>query len=59
MQIETGVRVKCSVCGHMKKPIGRSAPLGMRLCDSECDGYYREPYPSDLWPGESRADFGY
>ena len=54
-----GVRVECQTCGYTKKPVGRSAPLGMHYCDDECAGYRRSPYPGSLWPGESEADFGY
>jgi hypothetical protein len=44
-----------------KKPVGRSAPLPMAnsLCDSDCRGYYEDPKPGELWPGEKRSDFGY
>ncbi|MEK9735744.1 MAG: hypothetical protein VW239_00310 [Candidatus Nanopelagicales bacterium] len=56
-----GVRVTCGVCGHMKKPRGRSAPLEMAnaQCDDDCPGYRNEPHVGDLWPGEKRSDFGY
>jgi len=59
--IEVGVAVTCTVCGLRKKPMGRSAPLEMAnsLCDHECPGYNAEPYPGDLWPGETREEFGY
>lgn len=58
---EKGQAVKCSTCGLRKQPIGRSAPLEMvnGLCDDDCPGYREEPLPGDLWPGESRIDFGY
>jgi hypothetical protein len=42
----------CEVCGKMKKPIGRSAPLESCYCDEECLGYRQEPTPGHLWPGE-------
>lgn len=61
---KVGVAVVCEVCGYQKKPIGRSAPMGVPYCaeayDGEgCDGYYIDPRPGSLWPGESEADFGY
>jgi len=56
---EIGVAVYCVVCGHRKAPIGRSVPFGMYLCDHECDGYRKEPLPGQLWPGETREQFGY
>jgi hypothetical protein len=28
-------------------------------CDNDCEGYYAEPLPGCLWPGETDADFGY
>jgi len=60
-QFEVGVSVQCDECQLRKKPIGRSAPLEMAnsLCDHECPGYRKTPPPGDLWPGESRAEFGY
>ena len=58
-----GGSVDCSVCGKEKGPRGRSAPLEMAnsLCDSYdcCAGYMQEPRPSDLWPTETREQFGY
>lgn len=57
--MRVGVVVRCAVCGDMKKPVGRSAPIGASYCDDECRGYRLEPYPGSLWPGESEADFGY
>lgn len=61
--IETGLRVgvvvRCAVCGDMKKPIGRSGPLGASYCDDDCDGYRKEPYPGSLWPGETEEEFGF
>ena len=50
----------CVVCGLMKKPIGRSAPMyGRRFCDHECEGYYKEPLAGSLWHGESEAESGF
>ena len=57
--MRVGVRVYCSECGLMKKPRGRSQPLGMALCDHNCEGYDKEPYVGDLWPLETEEDFGY
>lgn len=56
-----GEAVTCTVCGLTKKPRGRSAPLEMAgsLCDRDCPGYYEPPAPGDLWPGETREEFGY
>lgn len=51
--------VECSECHRTKKPVGRSAPMTMDLCDNECSGYYLEPIVSSLWWNESEADFGY
>lgn len=55
----TGYRVECKVCGLMKAPRGRSAPLSNAYCDHECMGYAERPFPLDLWPGETSEDFGY
>lgn len=55
----TGSYARCAVCGLNKNPRGRSAPLGMALCDFECEGYNQPPLPGDLWPGESAEDFGF
>lgn len=54
-----GVEVECVVCGKTKKPRGRSAPMQMSMCDSECSGYWREPLVGSLWPGENEAEFGF
>ena len=54
-----GVMVKCAVCGQMKKPIGRSAPVEASYCDHECKGYQQNPRPGSLWPGETSDEFGY
>lgn len=58
---EIGRAVQCTVCGLRKAPVGRSAPLVLAnsLCDTDCSGYSQEPLAGDLWPGESRAEFGY
>lgn len=54
-----GVELECAVCHRTKAPRGRSVPLGMDRCDSECKGYQQEPYPGSLWPGETEAEVGY
>lgn len=62
-----GYRAVCTVCGREKQPVGRSAPMGMIMCNPHhpifdprgCVGYRQEPLPSNLWPNESEADFGY
>ena len=56
---KVGVAVECAVCGFQKKPVGRSAPFESYHCESECRGYWQDPQPGSLWPGESEADFGY
>jgi hypothetical protein len=59
-ETRVGVYVTCSRCDYTKKPVGRSAPMGMHYCDMDsCEGYWQEPMPGSLWPGESEADFGY
>jgi hypothetical protein len=57
--MKIGKSVYCQVCERRKKPIGRSAPIGMDLCDEDCKGYRKEPHVGSLWPGESEGDFGY
>lgn len=54
-----GVSVYCDVCQQRKCPRGRSAPVGLYMCDSECQGYSKEPLPGDLWAGETEEEFGY
>lgn len=48
--------VTCAECGKEKCPVGRSAPVAVAgdLCSvgNGCPGYYAEPYPDRLWPGE-------
>ena len=56
---KVGVAVECVVCHRVKKPVGRSSPLGTCFCDNDCDGYMQTPYAGSLWPGESEGDFGY
>jgi hypothetical protein len=61
MSGHVGAAVRCTVCGRTKKPVGRSAPLAMAngLCDDDCEGYRLEPFPGQLWPGETCEEFGY
>lgn len=56
-----GRSVTCTVCHLRKQPRGRSAPAAMAgsLCDRDCPGYEQPPEPGDLWPGETREEFGY
>ena len=55
-----GIRVTCAICGRTKKPHGRSAPMASSYCDAnECEGYYLDPVPGCLWPGETDEDFGF
>jgi hypothetical protein len=58
---DVGKRIECRVCGRMKVPRGRSAPLEMcgSICTDDCRGYREPPEPGDLWPGETREEFGY
>ena len=57
--MKNGTRVTCIICGHTKKPIGRSAPLGDLYCDNDCPGYRKKPFVGSLWPGETAEEFGY
>lgn len=62
--MKVGVYVSCVVCGDMKKPVGRSGPLGASYCEPEwdghgCPGYWEEPRPGSLWPNETEEEFGY
>lgn len=64
--MKTGIYVTCLVCHRQKKPRGRSAPMGMSMCEDSsifnphgCDGYAQEPRVGDLWPRETEEDFGY
>lgn len=64
--MKVGIKVECKVCGHMKKPRGRSGPLGAYYCEpifgdlpGGCEGYDQEPHVGSLWPGESEVQFGY
>jgi hypothetical protein len=54
--MKTGNAVYCRLCERMKCPIGRSQPLEMLLCSSDCPGYYQDPQVSDLWPNEIKTE---
>ena len=56
---KVGLAVTCTRCGNRKQPHGRSAPLDSWYCDYECVGFYADPKPGCLWPGENDAEFGY
>jgi hypothetical protein len=58
---QVGKSVQCLVCFRTKKPVGRSAPIETAgsMCDSDCSGYYEDPKPGVLWPGETREEYGY
>lgn len=45
---KVGVQVMCPICGDIKKPIGRSGPLGASYCTDECEGYRQPPYAGSL-----------
>jgi hypothetical protein len=65
--MKIGIQVRCSTCGNVKAPRGRSVPDA--IWDSfclpphpgmlGCEGYYEDPKPGDLWPGETEEDFGF
>ena len=58
--MKVGISVECAVCGRRKCPRGRSAPPELYMCQREiCEGYDKEPFVGDLWPGETEEDFGY
>lgn len=57
--MKVGLHITCSVCGRIKKPRGRSAPVTLYPCDWECPGYLQDPQVGTLWPGETEAEFGY
>ena len=57
--VRVGIRVHCDSCDRMKKPVGRSAPLGGDYCDDACACYRLPPHPGSLWPGETETAFGY
>ena len=58
---EVGCRPICTNCGRVKAPRGRSvaAEAANGYCDMQCNYYLSDPSPCDLFPGETREDFGY
>lgn len=57
---KVGIIAECVVCYRPKAPRGRSSPIGSYYCESQiCSGWAAHPFPGDLWPGETDADFGY
>ena len=60
--MRVGIAVECKVCHRTKAPRGRSvadAVWNSMCTDDQCKGYYDEPKPGDLWPGETEEEFGY
>ena len=65
--MKIGISVKCAVCGKTKAPRGRSlSPHSSEsYChtgyspETECAGYRADPFPGDLFPGETENDVGY
>ena len=57
--LRVGIAVECRVCHRTKAPRGRSVPLAMYRCESDCPGYRQDPSPGSLWPGETSDEFGY
>jgi hypothetical protein len=45
---------ECKVCRKRKAPRGRDVPAvaAGSYCDRDCAGYYQDPEPGHLWPGE-------
>ena len=59
---KVGYERYCAVCGRPKAPRGRSVAAAMwnSMCTSDqCEGYYQDPKPGDLWPGETAEEFGF
>lgn len=51
--------VTCTTCNKKKAPVGRSIPLA--ACNTychptECKGYFEDPQPDYLFPGESSEE---
>ena len=59
--MKIGISIDCSTCRRSKPPRGRSVADAMygSVCNSECPGYWEDPKPGDLWPGETEEDFGF
>lgn len=45
---------ECVVCHRHKKPFGRDAGVAAAngFCDSDCEGYDKEPRAGHFWPDE-------
>jgi len=58
---EVGARVECRTCARTKAPRGRDVAAACHdsYCTPGCPGYGLDPRSGDLWPGESRAEFGF
>ena len=56
-----GSPVECVVCHRTKAPRGRSVSPEMygSLCTADCPGFYCQPLSGDLWPRETREEFGF
>ena len=52
-----GIKVTCGTCGRTKNPHARSTAY-THQCSLSCPGYYDDPKPGCLWPGEACAEFG-
>lgn len=57
--MRVGIAVRCNLCGRNKAPFWRSIGYGLYLCERDCPGYYQDPRPGSLWPGETEKEFGY
>lgn len=46
--------VRCTVCKLRKAPRGRSVAMeaASSYCHMDCTGYWQDPQPGHLWPGE-------
>lgn len=47
--------VTCRTCTKTKAPYGRdvAAAAGGSRCTVDCPGYFNDPRPGHLWPGEA------
>jgi len=52
------IDIICKTCGKEKAPHGRSLPENYydSHCTFECEGYYKEPYPSSYFIGEAQNE---
>jgi len=55
---KVGCAPVCFTCRRRKAPLGRdvAAAQAGSLCDRDCPGYYGDPTPCNLWPGEAREE---